>query len=72
MIEQDNKWNSSDLSDEASLKDGDQIEREIRRNDESIGDADDRDTAGAVDSNETPHGREEAKNDIKGDANVNG
>ena len=65
-------WDSKKLSDEASQKDGDEIQREMRRGDESEGSPDDRDVAGSVDSNETAHGREEAKNDNKEKANANG
>jgi len=67
-----NTWSSDKLGDEASLKDKDEIQREIRRGGENKGDADDRDVAGSASSDDTPHGREEAKNDKKGVANVNG
>lgn len=65
-------WDSKKLSDEASQKDGDEIQREMRRGDESKGNPDDRDIVGSVDKNETAHGREEAKNDKERKANVNG
>lgn len=65
-------WDSEKLSDEASQKDGDEIQREMRRGDESKGNPDDRDIAGSVDTSETAHGREEAKNDKERKANVNG
>jgi hypothetical protein len=66
------KWGVEELSDEASQKDFDEFQRQIKRGDETEGDPDKRDEAGSVDSNETPQGREEAKNDVEGKANVNG
>lgn len=60
-------WSPDKLGDEASLKDKDEIQREILR-----GSEDKDDVAGAVHTDDTPHGREEAKNDKKGAANVNG
>jgi hypothetical protein len=66
------KWNLNDLGEEASLKDTDEISRQARRGDESKGDPDNRDAAGAPNSIDTPQGREEAKNDKKGAANANG
>ncbi|MBC7901229.1 MAG: hypothetical protein H7070_14380 [Saprospiraceae bacterium] len=65
-------WKIEDLSDEASLAGEDQIKRQILRGDESKGDPDKRDNAGAADSEHTPQGREEAKPDHKGVANKNG
>lgn len=65
-------WDSEDLSEEASQKDEDEIKRQMNRGDESKGNPDDRDEVGAVDTDETAHGREEAKNDKEGKANVNG
>lgn len=61
-----------DVSDEASLKDEDEIRRQFARGDETKGDPDKRDAAGAPDFEDTPHGREETKNDKKGAANQNG
>jgi hypothetical protein len=65
-------WNSRELSDQASLKDSDEIQKEIIHGSRSDGDPDSRDEAGSVDPAETPQGREEAKNDVKGAANING
>jgi hypothetical protein len=50
----------------------DEVHRSIRRGDETKGDPNARDAAGGPNVNETPHGREEAKNDKPGAANVNG
>jgi hypothetical protein len=61
-----------DIIDEASHRDADGILRQTLRGDESKGDADDRDIVGATDFKDTPHGREETKNDKAGAANQNG
>ena len=66
------EWNVKELSDEASQIDEDEIQRQLRRGDETEGDADERDAAGSSASKDTPQGREETKNDIKGKANING
>jgi hypothetical protein len=63
---------TNEIAEQASLKHKDEIKRQILRGDESKGDPDERDIAGAPEPNETPHGREEAKNDKAGVANVNG
>jgi len=65
-------WQVQELGDEASQKNTDEIQRETLRGDETKGDADARDHAGSLESNETSQGREEAKNDVKGKANTNG
>ncbi len=65
-------WAVKDLADEGSLTDEDQIQRQILRGDESKGDPDERDIAGAVEAQETPHGREETKTVQKKEANDNG
>ena len=67
-----NGWNVKELSDEASQIDEDEIQRQLRRGDETKGDADQRDIAGRSESKDTPQGREEAKNDVKEKANTNG
>ena len=61
-----------DIANQASLKETDEIQRESLRGDETEGDADERDAAGRSASKDTPHGREETKNDVKGKANTNG
>ena len=65
-------WNMQKVAEEASQKSVDEIQRETLRGDETKGDADERDIAGNVDTNETWQGREEAKNDQSGKANTNG
>jgi len=64
-------WNIQKLGEEASQKDEDEIQRQTLRGDETEGNPDKRDNAGSIDSDETPHGREEAKNDVKGKTNTN-
>lgn len=54
-------WNAEELSQQATNKEPDEVTREIARGDETKGDADERDIAGAPEKNETPHGREETK-----------
>lgn len=58
-------WDSDEIAEEASQKDEDEIQREMKRGDETEGNANERDDAGSVDKNETPHGREEKKHNIK-------
>lgn len=67
-----NREDIKDITDEASHRDSDGVLRQTLRGDETKGSPDDRDIAGAVASQNTPHGREETKNDKAGKANVNG
>ena len=53
-------------------QDPDTTIRQMRRKDETKGDPDARDVAGATDFEDTPHGREETKQDKAGAANQNG
>lgn len=66
------RWDADELGEQASKLDEDEIRRQIRRGDETRGDADSRDAAGAPDTIDTPRGREESKNDEPGAANQNG
>ena len=61
-----------DITDEASHRDPDGVLRQTLRGDETEGDADERDLAGATAFQDTPHGREETKNDKAEAANQNG
>ena len=61
-----------DITNEASHGDHDAALRQARRGDETKGDPDERDIAGATPSKDTPHGREETKQDKAGAANRNG
>ncbi len=61
-----------DITDEASHRDPDGVLRQTLRGDETKGDADERDLAGATAFQDTPHGREETKNDKAEAANQNG
>ena len=65
-------WNSEQIAAEASGKDEDEIQREMKRGGATGEAADERDVAGSVDSDETPQGREENKNNAGGIANQNG
>ena len=56
-------WSVEEVTDEATNKSSDETLRQVLRGDETKGDPDDRDIVGSVNSNETPHGREEAKKD---------
>lgn len=55
------KWDAETISDESVNQTPDEIVRQVLRGDESKGEADNRDTAGASKSNDTPQGREETK-----------
>ena len=70
MPENDNKqfpqteregWNAEEVADESTNQPSDEIQRQMSRGDETRGDADKRDVAGGVNSNETPQGRENTK-----------
>ena len=71
-IDRPDKEEIADITDEASYHDPDGVLRQTLRGDESKGDPDNRDVAGATDLEDTPHGREETKNDKAGAANRNG
>ena len=60
------------ITEEASQADADDTVRRARRGDESKGDPDERDIAGGPRHADTPHGREEAKNDSREKENING
>lgn len=59
-------WSAENISEESANDQSDEILRKVLRGDESKGDPDERDVAGAVESADTPHGREEIKTNIKG------
>ncbi|PYT01948.1 MAG: hypothetical protein DMF63_03700 [Acidobacteria bacterium] len=71
-LDRPNKEEIADITSEASHRDPDGILRGTLRGDETKGDPDERDVAGATDFEDTPHGREETKNDKAGAANQNG
>ncbi len=60
-----------EIADQASKPDHDQIYRQPLRGDESKGDPDDRDVAGATDYEDTPHGNEERKHQVEKEADRN-
>ena len=51
-------WSAQDLGEESSYEGTTEIDRRLRRADESAGDPDERDVAGVIPENEMPHGRE--------------
>ena len=56
-------YSAEEISEEASNKEPDEVTREMARGDEdNKSEADDQDIVGSPDSDETPHGREETKN----------
>ncbi len=57
-----------EINEESTNKPSDETMREVLRGEESKGDANERDVVGAVESIDTPQGREEAKKDIGGDS----
>lgn len=61
----------NEIADQASQPDRDQILRQSLRGDETKGDPDERDVAGALDHGETPHGMEEKKHQIEKEAESN-
>ena len=69
-VEQD-KLTPTEIADQASKPDYEQIHRQIRRGDETKGDPDERDVAGAIDHEETPHGWEERKHEVEKEAEGN-
>jgi len=71
-LDRPDKEEIADITDEASHRDADGILRQTLRGDETKGDPDSRDVAGATDFKDTPHGREETKKDKAGAANQNG
>lgn len=54
-----------EIAEQAAGEEADDILRKIKRGDETEGDPDERDMAGAPDSIDTAHGREEAKQNNK-------
>lgn len=63
---------ATEIAEQSSGKEADEIQREMRRGGETGEAADERDIAGSSDSTDTPQGREETKNDTGGKANQNG
>lgn len=57
-------WSAEEISEEAANKQPDDIAREFLRGDETKGNPDERDIAGSVSFNETPHGRKERKHEV--------
>ena len=66
------KLTKEQLAEQASKPDFEQIHRQTRRGDETKGNPDDRDVAGAMDHEDTPHGWEERKHEVEREADGNG
>ena len=66
------EWNVKELSEQSTNEMADETLRRTLRGDAEKGNPNDRDIVGAVNSNETQQGREEAKNDTRSKANRNG
>jgi len=57
-----------EIEEQASKPDHEQIYRQTRRGDETKGNPDERDVAGAIDHEDTPHGWEERKHEVAQEA----
>ena len=53
-----NGWSAEDLGEQSSYEGTTEMSRRLRRGDETAGNPDARDVAGAVPDKDTPHGRE--------------
>jgi hypothetical protein len=62
----------NEIAEQASKPDHEQIHRQTRRGDETKGDPDERDVAGAIDFEDTPHGWEERKHQVQQEAEGDG
>ena len=51
-------WSAEELGEQSSYEGTTEISRRLRRGDETVGDADQRDVAGVIPEEDTPHGRE--------------
>ncbi len=51
-------WSADDLGEQSTYEGATEISRRLRRGDESVGDPDERDVAGATPESDMPHGRE--------------
>lgn len=54
-------WNVTELAEQSANEESDETMRKVLRGNEEKGNPDDRDVAGAANSDETPQGREENK-----------
>lgn len=72
MAEPKEKLTPTEIAEQASKPDYDQIHRQSRRGDETEGDPDARDVAGAIDHEDTPHGWEERKHQVEREAEGDG
>jgi hypothetical protein len=68
---QEGRTTPTEIAEQASKPDLDQIHRQTLRGDETKGDPDERDVAGATDFEDTPHGWEERKHQVEREADSN-
>ena len=71
MAEVQERLTPTEIAEQASKPDYEQIHRQTRRGDETKGDPDERDVAGAIDHEKTPHGWEERKHEVEEEADSN-
>jgi hypothetical protein len=50
-------WSAEELGEQSTYEDTTEISRRLRRGDETVGDPNARDVAGAIPEKDTPHGR---------------
>jgi hypothetical protein len=50
-------WSAEELGEQSSYEKETEIKRRLKRGDETVGDPNERDDAGAVPTKDTPHGR---------------
>lgn len=62
---------AEEIARQGAKTDHDEIQRQMLRGDETKGDPDERDHAGALEHEDTPHGREERKHEVESEANDN-
>jgi hypothetical protein len=55
-------WSADDLGEQSTYEGATEISRRLRRGNETAGDPDERDVAGAVPEKDMPHGREVRRN----------
>ena len=68
MAEVQEKLTPNEIAEQASKPDYEQIHRQTRRGYEPKGDPDERDVAGAIEHEDTPHGWEERKHQVQEEA----
>jgi hypothetical protein len=62
------EWSADDLGEQSTYEGTTEISRRLRRGDETVGDPDERDVAGAIPEKDMPHGREVRRKSHKSSA----